>query len=108
MGFRVLNTTSIAVSGTSARVAIPYPSVQDRGGQGNVCRLGNAVRLQADGADMRFKIGKSDVVATTSDALVQDNTIEPFSVAPDIDTHIAVIGSVGTLQITVGTDDGGN
>lgn len=107
MAFRSIGNISVGASGASARVAIPYKIVQDKGGQGNVAKVGNRLRLQADGADMYFKVGDASVAATSGgvdSTLLQDNAIEEFSINPEKETHIAVIGSTGNLRITVGTD----
>lgn len=105
MSFKAIDDVTISVSGTTARVAIPYKRVQDKGGQGNVTIIGNKLRLQADGADCYFKVGDSSVVATTGDTLLQDNAIEEFTVDPGRETHIAAIGSSGTLRITLGSGE---
>jgi hypothetical protein len=102
MSFRSIGETTVSVSGTSAKKELPTRKVQDAGGQSNVVVVGNKVRLQADGADMYYKVGGSGVTATTADTFLQDNAIEEFSIQPG-ETHIAAIGSSGTLHVTVGT-----
>lgn len=109
MAFRVLASAVFTVSGSSARIPIPYPQIADKGGQGNVVRLGNAVRLQPDGCDQYIKIGGASVVAAAPPAgfMMQDNAIEEFNVNPDLDTHVAAlqVATGGTLKVDVGTTD---
>lgn len=105
MAFKAIDDITQSVSGSSARVPIPYQIVADAAGNANPIKVGNKLRLQADGADMYFQIGDATVAATTGDSFLQDNAIEEFQVNPYRDTHIAVIGSSGTLRITVGTGD---
>lgn len=105
MSFKAIANADLGISASSARVAIPYLRVRDKGGQNNVTIIGNKLRLQADGADLRFKVGDASVVATTTDTLLQDNAIEEFTVNPGRDTHVAGIGSSGNLRITLGTGD---
>lgn len=105
MSFKPIDNTTISVSGTSARKPIPFKRVQDAAGNGGVVIIGNKVRLQADGADCYFKIGDSTVVATTGDSLLQDNAIEEFTLDPGRETHIAAIGTSGTLRITLGSGE---
>jgi len=108
MGFKALKNATLAVTTATARTAIPINTATDAAGTGRKIPLVNRLRLQADGVDIWFRVGQSDVDAVVNGAdshLVQDNAIEEFNIDPNRDTHIAAIcaSSSGNLRVTGGS-----
>lgn len=82
-------SVSRSVSGASASVALPL-------GAGDVLRILN------DGtATAFFKFGDSTVTAAVTDTPILAGMSEAFTY-PESQTHIAAIGTSGTLRVTRG------
>ena len=103
MSFGIDGNVSLALTTSSARVALPTLSVPDVGGNCPTKQYGRQIRVVSD-ADCYIKLGDSTVAATSSDTFLKANVIEVFDWNLGGHTHIAGIvpTSTGTLRITCG------
>lgn len=87
--FTPATTVSRAVGATTASVALPI--VQH-----------NQIMVTGGSAIAFIKFGSSTVEAAVTDIPILPSTKYVFSISPQISTHVAAIGTAGTLYFTVG------